>query len=306
MELADFSKPGEKKKLIVAGGLGLVAILFLWWTFVGFGSTSTPSRPPSTPASTQTSNVGRRTIATPQAPVENTQADDLSNLEPVHPPIILANFADARRNIFAYLEKLVVVATPVPTTTPTPTPTPPVLLASISPANVFAKTADFNLEVTGDRFTSAMRIFVDGREVPTKFKGPQQMSGTVAANIIANPGIRQVIVRTADNAAFSNNIGLNVTPPPIPNFNYVGILGTHQHVDTALLQDKNNKEILSVQRGDVLGGRFRVTSISEKEVVFMDTNLKIRHNLSMTEGERASGSPMARPTPRVDAEDDEP
>lgn len=305
MELADFSKPGEKKKLIVAGGLGLVAILFLWWTFFGFGSSATPSRPASTPASNQTANVGRRTIATSQAPADNTP-DDLSNLEPVHPPIILANFPDARRNIFAYLEKPVAVATPVPTSTPTPTPTPPVLLASISPNNVFAKTAEFNLEVTGDRFTSVMRIFVDGREVPTKFKGPQQMSGTVPANIIATAGIRQVIVRTPDNAAFSNNIGLNVTPPPIPNFNYVGILGTPQHVDTALLQDKNNKEILSVQRGDVLGGRFRVTSISEKEVVFMDTNLKIRHNLSMTEGERSAGSPMARPTPRVDAEDDEP
>lgn len=305
MELADFSKPSEKKKLIAAGALGLVAIIFLWWTFFGFGSSSSPSRPASTTASNQTAQVGRRQINTP--PIEdNTQANDLSLLGPVNPPVIFASFPDARRNIFAYYEKPVVVATPTPAPTPTPTPTPPILLATVSPPNVFAKTADFNLEVTGDRFTSAMRIFVDGREIPTKYKGPQQMSGTVPAAFIASPGIRQVIVRTPDNAAFSNQIGVSVAPPPTPNFNYVGILGTRQHVDTALLQDKGNKDILSVQRGDVLSGRFRVTSISEKEVVFMDTNLKIKHNLTMTEGERSAGSPMARPTPRVDAEDDEP
>ena len=43
MELADLSKPGEKKKLIWAAALGFLAILFLWWTFVGFGSAPTPS-----------------------------------------------------------------------------------------------------------------------------------------------------------------------------------------------------------------------------------------------------------------------
>ena len=36
MELADFSKPGERKKLIWAAVLGLIAIIFLWWTFIGF------------------------------------------------------------------------------------------------------------------------------------------------------------------------------------------------------------------------------------------------------------------------------
>jgi len=60
-----------------------------------------------------------------------------------------------------------------------------------------------------------------------------------------------------------------------------------------------------VYRGDVVGGRFRVTSISEKELVLIDTTLKIKHTLPMTEGEKGAG-PLSRPTPRVDAEDDEP
>jgi hypothetical protein len=61
-----------------------------------------------------------------------------------------------------------------------------------------------------------------------------------------------------------------------------------------------------VQRGDLLGGRFRVTSISEKELVVMDATLKITHKLTMSEGDKSLGSPLARPTPRVDSEDDEP
>jgi hypothetical protein len=72
------------------------------------------------------------------------------------------------------------------------------------------------------------------------------------------------------------------------------------------VQDKNNKNVLNVHRGDVLGGRFRVTSISEKELVMMDTTLKIKHTLAMTEGDKNPGNPLARPTPRVESEDDEP
>jgi len=55
------------------------------------------------------------------------------------------------RNIFVFYEPPKVIPTIPVTPTPTPTPTPPVLLASLSPASVFARTADFNLEITGDK-----------------------------------------------------------------------------------------------------------------------------------------------------------
>ncbi|PYS73343.1 MAG: hypothetical protein DMF69_05120 [Acidobacteria bacterium] len=303
MELADLSKPGEKKKLIGAAVLGLVAIIFLWWTFIGFGSSKpTPSPSPS--------RVGQRTAPAPgsrQAPAPEQVATNYNDLQGVIIPAALTGVPEARRNIFAFYEKTVVVPVASATPTPTPTPPPPVLVASVSPSNVYAKTAEFTLEVSGDKFTPEMRIFVDGRELPSKYKGPQQMSAQIPASLIASAGLRQIVVRTPDNRAYSNQVGLSVAPPPTPNYTYVGILGTKHYVgDTALLQDKNNKEILSVQRGDVLSGRFRVASISEKEIVFLDTNLKIRHSLNMTEGERLPGSPQSRPTPRVDAEDDEP
>jgi hypothetical protein len=213
---------------------------------------------------------------------------------------------EAKRNIFAYYEppKAPVV---VPTTpTPTPTPPPPVLLASVSPSNVYARTADFKLEAAGDKFTPEMKIFVDGRELPTTYRGPQQLSTTISASFIAAPGARQIVVRTPDNRLYSNQLAINVAAPPTPNYTYIGIIGTQDRIgDTALVQDRGNRNVSSVFRGDVIGGRFRVTSISEKELVVVDTSLKIKHVLPMTEGDKGSG-PLSRPTPRVDSEDDEP
>ena len=212
---------------------------------------------------------------------------------------------EAGRNIFVYFEPKPAPEKVAETPTPTPTPTPPVLLANISPSNVFAKTADFTLEVAGDKITSQLRVIIDNTEVPTRYIGPQQLSATVPAALIANPGSRQVVLRSADGKVYSNTLALSVAEAPKPNYTYIGIIGTPHHIDTAILQDKSNKETLNVQRGDLLGGRFRVTSISEKEVVVVDSNLKIKHSLGMTmQGDRSN--PLQRPTPRVDSEDDEP
>jgi hypothetical protein len=213
---------------------------------------------------------------------------------------------EAKRNIFAYYEPPRQPAAAPSTPTPTPTPPPPVLLASLSPSNVYARTDDFKLEAAGDKFTPEMRIFVDGRELPTSYKGPQQVSATIPASLITAPGARQIVVRTPDNRLYSNQLAINVAAPPTPNYTYIGIISPQNRVtDVALLQDRNNRSVVSAYRGDVIGGRFRVTSISEKELVVVDTSLKIKHILPMTEGDKTSG-PLTRPTPRVDSEDDEP
>lgn len=296
MQAVDLNNPGEKKKLIGAGVLGLVAIVFLWWALVGFGSSSKPTS--QTPAVTQKANPRAAT-----APVETP--DDLSAIRPVNFQHSSSNVPEAKRNIFAYYEPPKPTETPIDTPTPTPTPTPPVLLASVSPSNVYARTADFTLEVSGDKFSPELRIYVDNRELGTKYRGPQQLSATIPAAMIASPGARQIVVRSADGRIYSNSMPLSVAPPPIPNYSYVGIIGTiHHNLDTAILQDKGNKEILNVQRGDVLSGRFRVTSISDKELVLVDTNLKIRHNLAMSEGERGTMNPLTRPTPNADVDDE--
>jgi hypothetical protein len=301
----DLSKPGEKRKLIIAAILGLIAIVFLWWTFFGFGGSAPPSRPSAQQQAQQ--QPGRRTTSRGPQPEPTPPLSDLvATLMEVKLPDAVPMVPEARRNIFAFYEPPPPTQPAVNTPTPTPTPTPPVLLASVSPGNVYARTADFTLEVAGDKFTPELKIFVDGRELPTKYRSPQQLSATVAAAMIANPGSRQVTVRSSDGRLYSGVVQLSIAPPPTPNYTYVGIISKPARVDIALVQEVGTKTILSVQRGDVLSGRFRVTSIADKELVMTDTNLKIKHTLAMTEGEKGLGSPMSRPTPRVDAEDDEP
>jgi hypothetical protein len=304
MQRVDLNKPGEKKKLIVAGSLGLAALLVLYWVFIGFDSgTSTASRPQPSPLPQQRAG---QTTPRPTVPTASQEAQSAKNYTEVNYDPSSYNAPEARRNIFAYYEPPVIVKQAPSTPTPTPTPPPPVLLASVSPSNVYARTADFKLEAAGDKFTPAMRIYVDGRELPTTYKNPQQVSATIPASFIANPGARNVVVRTPDNQFFSNEQTVNVAAPPTPNFSYIGIISPNNRIaDTALVQDKSNKNILSVLKGDVIGGRFRVTSISDKELVLTDTSLKIKHSIAMTEGDKSAG-PLSRPTPRVDAEDDEP
>ncbi|HEX9544175.1 MAG TPA: hypothetical protein VF955_03260 [Pyrinomonadaceae bacterium] len=230
--------------------------------------------------------------------------DLLERLRPVNFETSTPAGAEAKRNIFAYYEPPKPVVVPsVPT--PTPTPTPPVLLASLSPANVYARTGDFTLDLSGDKFTSQLRIVIDNAELPTRYVSPQQLSATVPAGLIANAGSRQVLARSADGKLYSNVMTLAVNAPPTPNYTYIGIIGTRRYIDTAILQDKGSKEMLNVQRGDLLGGRFRVTSISEKELVLVDANLKIKHVLPFSvSGEK--GNPLQRPTPRVESDDDQP
>src|SRR6267142_4369383 len=305
MQASDIRNPTERNKLILAAVLGLVALLFLWWTFFGLGSSSNKVASTSGRQPTPSPSNRGTTTQTSAQPTGNTTELNLDDLRQViyRPP---ASAPEAGRNIFVYYEPTPPVVRVSVTPTPTPTPTPPVLLASISPPNVYAKTADFTLEITGDKFTPQLRVVIDNtNELPTRYIGPQQISARVPAAVIANPGGRQVMLRSADGKLYSNTSTLSVAEAPKPNYSYIGILGTVHHIDTAILQDKNNKDTLNVQRGDLLGGRFRVTSISEKEVVLIDSNLKIKHTLALTTlGDR--GNALQRPTPKVDSEDDEP
>jgi hypothetical protein len=306
MKVSDINNPEERKKLIWAIVLGLFAIVFLWWTLFGFGPSPKPVVRNTNSNSNVVSNprrVGDRSTA---QTADEIKSAPLEQLRPIVFTNIVQSAPEAKRNIFVYYEKPPPAPKVETVPSPTPTPTPPLLLAGMQPSNVFARTEDFKMEVSGDKFAAGVRIVVDGRELTTRFISPQQLSTTVPAAMIANPGSRSVMVKSADGSLYSTTLSLNVSAPPTPNFTYVGLIGTRRYSDTAILQDKNNREVLNVQRGDVVGGRFRLTSISEKEVVLVDTQLKIKHPIPFsTDRDRASG-PQARPTPRVEAEDDEP
>src|SRR5215471_16016908 len=294
MKFFDPNNPNEKKKMIAAGALGLVAIVVLGYVFFG-GSSSKPvannNRPSPTPKTVITQEVGQ------------PGPDETSNLTPVIylPPIPPSS--EANRNIFAYYIPPSPTPKPPPSTpTPTPTPTPPLTANSLSPSTVYARTpADFTLQVGGDKFTPAVKIFIDGRELPTRFVSAQQLFTTVPASYILSPGVRDVIVRTSDNRLYSNKISLNVTPAPEPNYTYVGLIVKPRYNDTAVLQDKSSKELINVQRGDAVGGRFRVVSISEKEVKLIEANLKIPYTIPFSKDQTGS-SPYRPPIRSVDDE----
>lgn len=287
MQLFDPNNPNEKKKMIAAAVLGVAAIAVLGYVFFG-GSSAKPA----------TNNNLARATPTPNRIVQVTEP---SIDDSVFQPIVYTNTApaasEADRNIFAYYEPPI-KPTPTPYMyVPTPTPVPPLSVNSLMPSNVYARTADFSLQIMGDKFTPAVHVTIDGRDLPTRFINAQQVFTTVPAAIIANPGPRQVMVRNNDGQLYSNTTTLNVQPPPLPNYSYIGIIGKPRFNDTAVLQDKGSKELVNAQRGDVIGGRFRVSSISEKEVVLIDTTLKIRHTITFS-SDSASG-PQFRPPVRV-------
>jgi hemin uptake protein HemP len=295
MQLFDPNNPNERKKIIAAGALFVVAIAVLGYVFFGGSSKK--------PATSQNLAVAPRPVGLPKATPAVTP-DDSAFLQPIPATWSVPGVADPSRNIFAFYEP-----TPRPTLevripTPTPTPVPPMAISSLSPSTVYARTADFSLGITGDKFTAATRLTVDGRELPTRFINSQQLFTTIPAALISTPGALQVMARTNDGKLYSNSATLNVTPPPLPNYNFIGIIGKPRGNDTAVLQKKGDKELLNVFRGDVLEGRFRVNSISEREVVLVDTTLKIRHTIPFTVD---SNNPSYRPpTPPIRVTSDEP
>jgi hypothetical protein len=293
MQLFDPNNPNERKKIIAAAALFVVAIAVLGYVFFGGSSKK--------PAANQNLAVGPRPVGSPK-PTPEATPEDTTFLQPIPPTWSVPSVADPSRNIFAFYEPTP-IPTPIPKIpTPTPTPIPPIMITSLNPSTVWGRTADFSLEITGDKFTPALRVTIDGRELPTRFISSQQLFTTVPAALIANPGARQVIARTNDGKLYSNSITLNVTPPPLPNYNFIGIILKPRGNDTAVLQKKGDKEVLNVYRGDVLEGRFRVNSISEREVVLVDTTLKIRHTIPFTID--TSIPPQNRPpVRRVDSEE---
>src|SRR5260370_12472799 len=169
MQLFDPNNPNEKKKIIVAAVLFVVAMGVLGYVF--FGGSSKP--PQNTIATVRPPREG----ASPSnRPTPEATPDDSSYERPLPeglPPVLAV--ADASRNIFAFYEP-----TPKPTPemripTPTPTPTPPMTISQLNPPTVFARTTDFTLEVTGEKFTPAVRVTIDGRELSTRFISAQQL-----------------------------------------------------------------------------------------------------------------------------------
>jgi hypothetical protein len=306
MAFLEGKTPAERNKLIAAIAFGALALILVGRMF--FGGDDTPPR-----GSSKTGGKAKVTATTgattANGGASSQEAEDPSLQIPrevVYTPVSY-NVPDAGRNIFAFYVppvKPTPNAAAIVTPPPTPEPTPPLMLSGVSPSSVTARTGDFALQLSGDKFTPQARVYVDGQELPTTFTSAQQLSTTVPAALISAPGARQIVVRTPDNQLYSNPTALNV-----------GILGGSRYNDKAILKNQSN-ELVTVQRGDLVAGRFKVTSISTRAVEFTDAQLQIKHTLPYVENRGAGGANNpGSPSPRFqppkppddgDGDDDEP
>jgi hypothetical protein len=304
MAVLEGKTPAERNKMIVAVVLGAIALISLAYMFLGSSSKTTTSG--AKPKPSPTSVAGKLPPQIRQDGEGFIPQEIIYNVST--PPV-----PEAGRNIFAFYvppPKPTPNPNAIPVVIPTPTPIPPnLVLSSISPVNVYAHTGDFTLDVTGDKFTPDTHILIGGAELPTRFVSPQQLSTKVPAQLISFEGGRDVTVRSRDGQLFSNNATLNVMPAPVPNYTLIGVTLRTGSNDTAILKEKNGKELMNVQRGDLLGGRFRVTSISVREVTVVDSALKIKHTLPLV-GDSSNpgnpGQPRYTPPPQPPADDNDP
>ena len=289
MKLFEGKSPAERNKIIAALVLGVMAVLALTYTFGG-------------------SLVGGRKVSvtvsaspTPTAsPRRNTEAVSMPSredeiLQYTTTPISYdpsASYApDAGRNIFAFYEPPPPTPySPTPTPepviiipkTPEPPPPPPLLLGFVTPQSVYAGSKTFRMEVNGDKFTPDTVIYVNGNQMPTTFISPQQLVAEVPSNFIAGAGSLQVMVRTPDGGLYSNQVALNVQPPPVPQLQYIGMIARQRfNNDTAYFQEQGKQTPISARLNDVIGGRFRLMSISAGETIFEDVNLGFKHRLAL-------------------------
>jgi hypothetical protein len=298
MALLEGKTPAERNKLIAAIAFGAIALLLIGRMFFGSSDTPTTARRAQTKSTPAGTANGTATNGS-NADAQNAAGDPTLQIpRELIPERVSYSVPDAGRNIFAfYVAPTPLPKPPVEAPTPTPPPPPPLTLGSISPSSVTARTGDFPLQLSGDKFTPETRVYIDGQELPTTFASAQQISTTVPAALISAPGARTIVVRTPDNSLYSNQTTLNVAAPPTPQYTFVGILGSPRYNDKAILKAQNN-DLITVQRGDMVAGRFKVTSISTRTVEFTDTQLQIKHTLPYVENRASGGGPPNGPSPR--------
>ncbi|HWS99511.1 MAG TPA: IPT/TIG domain-containing protein [Pyrinomonadaceae bacterium] len=317
MAVVEGTNQSERNKKIAAIVLGSIALIALAYMFLGSSGSKRPANGPTVKASP----TPPRGNVPPS--VADLSSDPLAVLRPIPVNFTLPAVPEAGRNIFAFYEPPP-RPTPDPNAVPVEAPTPPppepnVILAGISPVNVYAHAGDFTLDVTGDKFTPETRIFIGGAELETRFVSPQQLSTKVPAQLISFEGGREVVVRSPDGTLFSNTATLNVMPAPVPNYTFIGVSIKPGGNDTAMVKEKNGRDILNVQRGDILGGRFRVTGISVSELTLTDTNINIKHKLPFVGNgsnpnaggqprypQPAQPQPVPEPVEPVEVEEEEP
>lgn len=312
MKIFEGKSPTERNKIIAAGVLGAMALLAIGYNVIGLF----PSRKPvvtvttASPTPTVAPRSSSETVSMPSS--EQEIAEYTTTAVSYTPGSFYA--PDAGRNIFAFyepppptppVEVVPVFKPPTPLPTPDPTPVPPLLISFVTPQSVYAGSKTFRLEVNGDKFTPDSLIFLNGSQLPTTFVSPQKLTADVPSNMIAGAGEMQVMVRTPNGGFYSNSVAFNIQEPPRPTLQYIGMIARKRNNnDTAYFQEKGKDVPIGARLNDVVGGRFRLASISSNEVVLEDVSLGFKHKLPLyrpAPGQSASsGSGQMRGNPNYE------
>ncbi len=303
MKIFEGKSPEERNKIIAAIVIGTLAVLALGnLIFAPFSGSKKAITVNVSPSPTATASTSKNTVVTSMPKqAEMDLAYTATTISMQNPP----SAPDAGRNIFAFYEPPIptpISPTPIPTPTPFPvdkTPTPPqpnVLVSYISKQSAYAGEKGFKLEIGGDKFTPDTYIFFGGTQLPTNYVSPQQMTADIPANFIATAGQRMIEVRSADSKLFSNQVGFNIQAPPLPQFQYLGIISRKRgNNDTAYIQEQGKNVPSSARLNDILGGRFRLVSISPAKLLVQDINLGFTHSIELVKGSGQNSSTTPRP-----------
>jgi hypothetical protein len=269
-------KTQETRKRILLGALLVVLVGVLYYQF--FWESDAPvTTTTAAPAKNTTDSV-----KTPAAPPRPTPRPGETPEQIISQPLDLASMsgksaqdAGTGRNIFVYPPPPP-PPTPKPIPPAPPPPPPPILVASVNPAGVTARTGDFLLTVFGDKIPQDAQGFVDGREYPTTFVSNTEIKVKVPGAAIRAPGNLGVMIRSRSNASlYSNQYSLNVAEPPAPQYRYVGLI-INKNGATAVLKSQSDDEIINVKKNTTFGeGRWRVINITPQKIDIEDTKIKL-------------------------------
>jgi len=269
----------EKKKLVLAIVLGILAVIAVGYNLLGiFSSPSKPAVPPVASTQPQSERFPAETGNQPGLRTESPIVIDSSEI--AYSPETYSGGA-ARRNIFAFYEPPPKPQpTPRPLPTPKPTPPPPQTIVAMSPSSSFAGGKGFRFEVSGSNFTADTKIYFNEGQLQTTFINSQRLAANISGNMVSTEGVRNVQVKTADGRLYSNLTRFNVLPPPRPAFSFLGAtLRARSNNATAYIQEQSGSDPVARRLNDVLGGRFRIVNITPSQVVVEDTALGFRHTV---------------------------
>ena len=292
----------ERNKIIAAMVLGVLALGALFFAFGGSIFSSAPKVTVSvspTPKASATVPVNTRDL---EMPSESDQVFGWTTTPVVYNGV--PSGAEPGRNIFAFYEPpppCGSASNPCPPTpiktppTPSPVPSPDIYIAGVNPQNVYAGSRGFRIEIVGERMLPNAKIYFSQNELPTTFVNETTMVAEVPANFISSEGPRQIIIQTPDGKKYSNAASLTVQAPPRPQFQYIGMIARRgANNDTAYFMETGRQTPISARLNDVVGGRFRLMSVSENETLFEDVNLGFKHKVPLFRP--APGTATAAPT----------